>query len=206
MKKLVFLLLLMTSTLSCARSPVILILGDSLSAAHGIDQSRGWVELLQQRLKQGGYPHQVVNASISGDTTRGGLERLPSALAQFKPDILVIELGANDGLRGQPLGQTRDNLKALTEMGHKAGCRVILMEMRLPPNLGRSYIEKFRQIYHDLAKEEQLPLVPFFLEGVVDRPDRMQEDRLHPNGDGQPRMLENFWPVLERILELEPAL
>lgn len=202
----IFLLLLMTTTLSYARTPVILILGDSLSAAHGIDQRQGWVSLLQQRLEQGGYPHQVVNASISGDTTRGGLERLPPALAQFTPDILVIELGANDGLRGQPLDQTRNNLKALIETGRSAGCQVVLMEMRLPPNFGRPYTEKFRQIYHDLADEERVPLVPFFLKGVADRLEWMQEDRLHPNGDGQPRMLENVWPVLERIMVAGSAI
>lgn len=196
----------MTTTLSYARTPVILILGDSLSAAHGIDQRQGWVSLLQQRLEQGGYPYQVVNASISGDTTRGGLERLPPALAQFTPDILVIELGANDGLRGQPLDQTRNNLKALIETGRSAGCQVVLMEMRLPPNFGRPYTEKFRQIYHDLADEERVPLVPFFLKGVADRLEWMQEDRLHPNGDGQPRMLENFWPVLERIMVAGSAI
>ncbi len=196
----------MTTTLSYARTPVILILGDSLSAAHGIDQRHGWVSLLQQRLEQGGYPHQVVNASISGDTTRGGLERLPPALAQFTPDILVIELGANDGLRGQPLDQTRNNLKALIETGRSAGCQVVLMEMRLPPNFGRPYTEKFRQIYHDLADEERVPLVPFFLKGVADRLEWMQEDRLHPNGDGQPRMLENVWPVLERIMVAGSAI
>lgn len=196
----------MTTTLSYARTPVILILGDSLSAAHGIDQRQGWVSLLQQRLEQGGYPYQVVNASISGDTTRGGLERLPPALAQFTPDILVIELGANDGLRGQPLDQTRNNLKALIETGRSAGCQVVLMEMRLPPNFGRPYTEKFRQIYHDLADEERVPLVPFFLKGVADRLEWMQEDRLHPNGDGQPRMLENVWPVLERIMVAGSAI
>ena len=200
MKRLLLLLLLMTTCTIHAGAPVILVLGDSLSAGHGIDQRRGWVALLQPLLQQAGYPHRVVNASISGDTSAGGLERLPPALTRLRPEILVIELGANDGLRGQSLARLHDNLERMIQLGRQAGSRVLLMEMRLPSNLGRPYTEKFRQIYWDLSRSEQVPLVPFFLDGVADRPELMQEDRLHPNAAAQARMLDNVWPLLEPLL------
>jgi len=188
-----------------AAEPVILVLGDSLSAAYGIERSRGWVALLQDRLQQAGYPHRVVNASISGDTTAGGLSRLPQALEQFQPDILIIELGGNDGLRGLGNDQTRDHLDQMITLARAAHSRPLLLGMMLPPNFGKTFTEKFLQIYRDLAEQRRVPLVPFFLEGVADRPDWMQGDGIHPNAAGQPLMLEHVWAQLQPLLDEEMA-
>ncbi len=188
-----------------AAEPVILVLGDSLSAAYGIERSRGWVALLQDRLQQAGYPHRVVNASISGDTTAGGLSRLPQALEQFQPDILIIELGGNDGLRGLGNDQTRDHLDQMITLARAAHSRPLLLGMMLPPNFGKAFTEKFLQIYRDLAEQRRVPLVPFFLEGVADRPDWMQGDGIHPNAAGQPLMLEHVWTQLQPLLDEEMA-
>ncbi len=188
-----------------AAEPVILVLGDSLSAAYGIERSRGWVALLQDRLQQAGYPHRVVNASISGDTTAGGLSRLPQALEQFQPDILIIELGGNDGLRGLGNDQTRDHLDQMITLARAAHSRPLLLGMMLPPNFGKAFTEKFLQIYRDLAEQRRVPLVPFFLEGVADRPDWMQGDGIHPNAAGQPLMLEHVWAQLQPLLDEEMA-
>lgn len=188
-----------------AAEPVILVLGDSLSAAYGIERNRGWVALLQNRLQQAGYPHRVVNASISGDTTAGGLSRLPQALEQFQPDILIIELGGNDGLRGLGNRQTRDHLDQMITLARAAHSRPLLLGMMLPPNFGKVFTEKFLQIYRDLAEQRRVPLVPFFLEGVADRPDWMQGDGIHPNAAGQPLMLEHVWAQLEPMLDGEIA-
>lgn len=183
-----------------AAEPVILVVGDSLSAAYGIEQDAGWVTLLQQRLQKQGYPHRVVNASISGDTTRGGLTRLPVALEQFKPEIVLIELGGNDGLRGLGFTQTRSNLTEMVQLSNSNGSRVLLLGMMLPPNFGKAFTEKFLQLYHDVAEREGIPLVPFFLDGVADRAEWMQRDGIHPNEQGQLRMLDNVWPTLEPLL------
>ncbi|WP_321528079.1 arylesterase [Sedimenticola selenatireducens] len=204
MKKLFLLLMFVISNVPAAE-PVILVLGDSLSAAYGIERSRGWVALLQDRLQQAGYPHRVVNASISGDTTAGGLSRLPQALEQFQPDILIIELGGNDGLRGLGNDQTRDHLDQMITLARAAHSRPLLLGMMLPPNFGKAFTEKFLQIYRDLAEQRRVPLVPFFLEGVADRPDWMQGDGIHPNAAGQPLMLEHVWTQLQPLLDEEMA-
>ncbi len=183
-----------------AAEPVILVLGDSLSAAYGIERSRGWVALLQNRLQQAGYPHRVVNASISGDTTAGGLARLPRALEQFNPQILIIELGGNDGLRGLGNRQTRDHLDQMITLARAADSRPLLLGMMLPPNFGKAFTEKFLGIYRDLAEQRGVPLVPFFLQGVADRPEWMQGDGIHPNAAGQPLMLEHVWERLRPML------
>ena len=180
--------------------PVVLILGDSLSAAYGMPGDQGWVALLERRLRQSGYPHRVVNASISGETTAGGLSRLPRALSRFQPAIVVIELGANDGLRGLAHTQTRDNLDRIITLARDSGAQPLLLGMMLPPNFGRTFNEKFLALYTELATEREIPLVPFFLTGVADRAEWMQGDGLHPNAGGQPRMLENVWPYLEPLL------
>ncbi len=184
-----------------AAEPIILVLGDSLSAAYGIQRDQGWVALLQQRLRQSGFPHRVVNASISGDTTAGGLTRLPQALKQFKPEILIIELGGNDGLRGLGSRQTRDHLDQMITLARAAHSRPLLLGMMLPPNFGKAFTEKFLQLYRDLAEQRAVPLVPFFLDGVADRPEWMQGDGIHPNAEGQPRMLEHVWDQLQPMLE-----
>lgn len=188
-----------------AAEPVILVLGDSLSAAYGIERSQGWVTLLQERLRQRGYPHRVVNASISGDTTAGGLTRLPRALEQFQPEILIIELGGNDGLRGIGTRQTRDHLGQMITLARAADSHPLLLGMMLPPNFGKVFTEKFLLIYRELAEQRQVPLVPFFLEGVADRPEWMQGDGIHPNALGQPRMLEHVWKQLRPMLDASGA-
>ena len=188
------------STVSQANSPVILVLGDSLSAAYGIDQKAGWVNLLQQRLQQQGFPHQVVNSSISGDTTFGGINRLPGALKRFKPSIVLIELGANDGLRGLGLDQTRGNISSMVDQVRQADSQAVLLGIMLPPNFGKAFTQRFLKIYHEVAEEKAVTLVPFLLEGVADRMEWMQGDGLHPNEGGQPRILENVWMVLEPLL------
>lgn len=204
MKKL-FLLLFFAFSPVAAAEPVILVLGDSLSAGYGIERSRGWVALLQNRLRETGYPHRVVNASISGDTTAGGLARLPRALEQFQPDILIIELGGNDGLRGIATRQTREHLDRMITLARAAESRPLLLGMMLPPNFGKAFTEKFLLLYRDLAVQRRVPLVPFFLAGVADRPEWMQGDGIHPNADGQPLMLEHVWERLRPMLDGETA-
>lgn len=186
-----------------AQSPVILVYGDSLSAAFGLDPANGWVELLQKRLERLGYPHRVVNASISGETTFGGVTRLPAAIERHRPELVVIELGGNDGLRGLGISQSRSNLREMVDIARNGGARVLLLGIMLPPNFGRRYSERFLQIYRDLAEEAGLPLVPFLLRDVADRPEWMQEDGIHPNALGQPQLLENVWEVLQPLLGRE---
>ena len=190
----------MSSSLSQAAEPVILVLGDSLSAAYGIDKRAGWVNLLQSRLASEGHPQRVVNASISGDTSAGGLTRLPRSLQESQPAVLIIELGSNDGLRGLDLGATRANLAAMIDLGRADGCRVLLIGMRMPPNFGKAFTERFQGMFRELAREKRVPLVPFLLDGIVLRPELMQEDGLHPNAAAQPMMLENVWKRLQPLL------
>jgi acyl-CoA thioesterase-1 len=197
--------LLLALDVGAAPAPAILVVGDSLSAGYGIELRDGWVTLLQQRLAQQGYPHTVVNASISGDTTAGGRARLADALKRHRPEIVILELGANDGLRGLSLGATRANLEAMIKAAQSAGARVLLIGIQLPPNYGPDYTGKFRAIYTDLARDYNLPLVPFLLEGVALTPKLMQPDGLHPRAAAQPRLLDNVWPYLEPLLKPESA-
>jgi len=176
----------------------LLIIGDSLSAAYGIAPQQGWVHLLEQRLVKKGHHYQVINASISGDTTSGGLRRLMKQ--QYSADIIILELGANDGLRGLNLKQMRHNLASMIEHSQQAGAKVLLLGMRIHPNYGKVYMERFHQIYQELAAEYQTSLVPFFLEGVGGQPAMMQDDGLHPTASAQQRLLENVWQVLEEML------
>jgi len=187
------------------RQPTIMVLGDSLSSGYGLELSQGWVSLLQQRLEQAGYPHRVVNASISGDTSRGGLARLPAALASHQPDIVILELGGNDGLRGLSLEALAQNLAAMIERSQQAGARVALAEIRIPPNYGPRYTKKFQALYGELAERYQLPLIPFLLDGVADNNGLMQADGVHPRAEAQPRILDNVWPVLAPLLSLSPV-
>ena len=200
MKSVILLALLIFTSVGQANSPVILVIGDSLSAAYGIEQDAGWISLLQKRLLEQGYPHQVVNASISGDTTYGGLNRLPAAIERSTPSLVLIELGGNDGLRGFNFNQTRDNLSKMIGLSRASGSRVLLLGMMMPPNFGKAFTERFLGLYKDLAETESVPLVPFFLDGVADRPELMQQDGLHPTAEGQPKMLDNVWPHLVPLL------
>ena len=183
-----------------ANSPVLMVFGDSLSAAYKIAATQGWVTLLEQRLQDQGYDYQVINASISGETTSGGLSRLPSLLQQHSPKIIVIELGANDGLRGLSLQQMRDNLTSMIEKSKQAGAKILLLGMRIPPNYGKSYSESFHETYLTLSRKFEVPLVPFFLEKVADRPQLMQEDALHPTAEAQKQLLDNVWQTLSPLL------
>jgi acyl-CoA thioesterase-1 len=190
-----------------AGAPSILVVGDSLSAGYGIELRDGWVTLLQQRLSKQGYPHAVVNASISGDTTAGGRARLPAALKRHRPQIVILELGGNDGLRGLSLRETRANLDAMIKAAQSAGARVLLVGLHLPPNYGPEFTAKFHAIYRDLASTNNAALAPFLLEGVALAPGLMQPDGIHPRAAAQPRLLDNVWPYLEPLLrpETEPV-
>jgi acyl-CoA thioesterase-1 len=192
-------LLLPTAVLAGDR-PVILVLGDSLSAGYGLPAESGWVWLLEERIAERGYPHRVVNASVSGDTTAGGLSRLPLLLARHQPAVLVIELGANDGLRGLALEEIETNLSRLVQLGRKAGARVLLVGTRLPPNYGAAYAGRFQGVYAAVSEREHVALVPRLLAGVGEDWSLMQPDGLHPTAQAQPRLLDNVWPALESLI------
>ncbi|CAJ0780936.1 Esterase TesA [Ralstonia condita] len=179
----------------------VVVLGDSLSAGYGLAQGTGWVTLLDRRLKERKPDYSVANASISGDTTAGGRARLPAVLAREKPSIVILELGANDALRGLSLASSEANLKAMIETSQAAGAKVLLVGMRIPPNYGPDYSERFFAMFGKLAQQYKLPLVPFLLDGVVQRPDWFQDDRIHPVAQAQPTMLDNVWPKLEPMLK-----
>ena len=184
-------------TLPCAAAPTVLVMGDSLSAGYGIAIEQGWVQLLQQRLRAQGYPHTVVNASISGETTAGGLARLPAALDTHKPELVLIELGANDGLRGLSLDTMQKNLEQMMRLSRAAGARPVLFEMLIPPNYGPTYTEAFKRVYGTLAIARNEPLVPFFLWPVALQPEYFQDDGIHPTVAAQPLLLDAVWTALE---------
>ncbi len=183
--------------------PRLLVVGDSLSAEYGLARGSGWVALLEKRLARDKLAWQVVNASISGDTTSGGRSRLPALLAQHRPRVVVIELGGNDALRGLPLKMTEDNLAAMARAAKAAGARVLIAGIAVPPNYGRSYSESLVALFVNVARAEGAALVPFILAGVADvanAEELFQPDRIHPKAEAQPRMLENVWPVLRPLL------
>jgi acyl-CoA thioesterase I len=182
-------------------SKTVLVVGDSLSAEYGISRGAGWVALLEQRLKQERLGASVVNASISGETTSGGRTRLPSLLSKHKPDVVVIELGANDGLRGLPVPAAEANLRAMVDAARKSGARVLLVGMRMPPNYGRDYADKFFAMYGTLSRDVKVPLAPFMLDGIAQKPELFQPDRMHPLAEAHPIILGNIWPHLQPILK-----
>ncbi len=181
-------------------APVVLVVGDSVSAAYGLSPGAGWVDLLSVRLASGHYPHRVVNASITGDTTAGGRARLPALLMRYKPTVVVLELGGNDGLRGGDLASTRDNLAAMVEATQRAGAKPLIVGMKLPPNYGSAYVRKFDALFAEVAKAHKAPLVPFFFEGFGERNEMFQADRIHPTAAAQPLLVENLWPQLTPLL------
>jgi acyl-CoA thioesterase-1 len=183
-----------------APKQTILFFGDSLSAAYGIPKEQGWVNLLAQRLKDKQLPYEVANASVSGETTAGGLSRLPAALKQFKPSIVVIELGANDGLRGLPLDAMKNNLEKMIQASKQINAQVVLLGMFIPPNYGPKYTNGFKAVYLDLSEKYKTPFIPFFLDGVSGHADLVIEDGLHPNVIAQPKILENVWSTLKPLI------
>lgn len=187
-----------------AQNPVrILIVGDSLSAEYGLARGTGWVALLEHKLAAEKIPAQVINASVSGETTSGGRSRLQPLLRQHRPDIVLIELGGNDALRGLPLSGTHDNLRWMTQTAQTAGAKVLLLGMQMPPNYGKKYAQEFAEIYEKVAQTQNAALLPFFLKNVADGPDAaqlFQTDRIHPNAQAQSLMLANVWPALKPLL------
>jgi acyl-CoA thioesterase-1 len=185
---------------AAAAAQKILVFGDSLSAAYGLAQSRGWVALLEERLKRERLDYSVVNASISGETTSGGRARVRKALAEHRPEVVIIELGGNDGLRGLPVAQLKENLAAMVDASRAAGARVLLVGMRMPPNYGPDYTRAFDRAFAEVARRRGAALVPFILQGVAEREELFQADRIHPNETAQPMLLDNVWAVLGPML------
>lgn len=199
MRPLYFLLALFFLIIAPLHAKNIVILGDSLSAGYGIDPQKGWVSLLSKKLDQQGQ-FKIINLSTSGDTTSNGLAKLPHALKQYKPDILIIELGANDGLRGLSISQIKKNLNLLLENSKKTGAKIVLLATYLPPNYGPEYLKQYNNIFKDLADHYQVAFVPMFLAGVAGNEQLMQKDGLHPNEQAQSLILNNIWPVLAPLL------
>lgn len=195
------LLMLPFAPVHAAPPPAILVLGDSLSAGYGVTLESAWVSRLEARLRERGYPHRVINAGISGDTTRGGLSRLPTALDRHRPEVVVIALGGNDGLRGLSLQAMRDNLAEMVRLARDRGAKPVLIGVRLPSNYGPAYRDRFREVFRDLAEQLEVPLVPKIMADVAEDPTLMLDDGIHPNAAGHARILDNIWPVVEPLLD-----
>ena len=193
-------LLTFSALLSADDKGRILVLGDSLSAGYGIELKQGWVSLMADKLEEN-YPYQVINASVSGETSGGGLARLPALLKEHKPALVILELGGNDGLRGHPVNVMQQQLESIIKESQGAGAEVLLLGMHIPPNYGQRYAERFHQVYTQLAKQYELAFVPFFLEGVATNRELMQRDGIHPTAEAQQTMLDNVWAVLEPWLK-----
>jgi acyl-CoA thioesterase-1 len=201
MKRILFVAMLVFGTADGATpAPTLLVYGDSLSAAYGINRELGWVTLLQERLRRENFNYRVVNASISGETSSGGAARIGKVLEQMVPEVMILALGANDGLRGLPVGQFKANLSNILRAAQSRRARVLLVGMRVPPNYGPRYTREFEQTFRDLADEYRIPLVPFLLEGIADRREYFQSDTIHPTAEGQPVMLETVWRQLVPLL------
>ena len=182
------------------QTPIILVLGDSLSASFGIDQSKGWVSLLEQKLDKNYFNYRIVNASISGETTQGGLQRLPKLLTKYQPQLVIVELGGNDGLRGLNIEMIKSNLQTMISKTTSNHADILLIGMRLPPNYGKFYTDSFHQMYVDLGQANKIPVVPFLLEGIATKDNLMQADGIHPRVEAQPLMLDNVWTQLKPLL------
>jgi len=201
LKRVLLLCLMLCAPAAYSASKTLLVLGDSISAEYGLPRDSGWVSLLQTRLSDDKLPVSVVNASISGETTAGGLTRLPGLLQQHKPAVLIIELGGNDGLRGLSLAATQSNLREMIKSADRIGARVLLLGMRVPPNYGPDYSKRFAAMYQGLARERNVKLVPFLFAGLEDTERFFQQDRIHPNQRAQTVMLDNVWPSLQSLLK-----
>lgn len=201
LKRLLLLCLVLSAPAAYSASKTLLVLGDSISAEYGLPRDSGWVSLLQKRLADDKLSVKVINASISGETTAGGLTRLPALLQKHKPAVLIIELGGNDGLRGLSLAATQANLREMIKSGERIGARVLLLGMQVPPNYGPDYSKRFAAMYHGLARERNVKLVPFLFKGLDDTERFFQQDRIHPNQRAQAVMLDNVWPSLRSLLK-----
>ena len=188
------------SVAAYAETPAVLVFGDSLSAGYGIDVDQSWPALLQSRLAEEGYEHRVVNASISGETTEGGATRIGTALAEFNPDLVILELGGNDGLRGFPPRRIRENLSRIIAEARGSGSAIVLLGIRIPPNYGTRYTQMFETVYRELAVEYEVPWIEFFMDGVALNEALMQDDGIHPNAEAQPILLDNAWPIISAAL------
>jgi len=191
----------MTAHAHAAESPTVLIFGDSLSAGFGIDVDQSWATLLQQRLEEQGYEHRVVNASISGETTEGGATRIDAAIETFAPAMIILELGGNDGLRGFPPARIKNNLRAIASTAKSSGADVVLLGIRIPTNYGTRYTRAFEAVYPEIATELGIHWIEFFMDGVALNDELLLEDRIHPNAEAQPILLDNAWPVIRDTLE-----
>ena len=201
MKKIVVLfVLLLSAGAHASEPPTVLVFGDSLSAGYGIDVDQSWTALLQTRLKDQGYEHRVVNASISGDTTESGASRIGGAIDAFAPELIVLALGGNDGLRGIPPNRTRGNLENIIGQAKDSGAAVVLLGIKIPPNYGQRYIETFEAVFRDVAEDLDVPWIEFFMEGVALNEELMQADGIHPNSAAQPILLDNAWPIINEAL------
>ena len=200
LSKIALVVYLAVGLVSAAFAQTVLVVGDSISAAYGLETKQGWVALLEQKIKQANISARIVNASISGDTTAGGLQRLPQLLAEHQPSVVVLELGGNDGLRGLSLDAMHANLQQMIELAKAQQAKVLLLGMQLPPNYGPRYTQNFAQVYQQLATEHEIRLVPFFLEGIGGVAGMMQADGIHPVAEAQPILLANVWPILEQVL------
>ena len=188
-----------------AQQNTLLVYGDSLSAAYGIADEQGWVNLLRQKIQQQELPWQVVNGSVSGETSSGGLARLPAMLESYQPDLVLLELGGNDGLRGLPLANLKANLLAMVAMLKDSGAQVLLAGIQIPPNYGPRYTEPFFQMFGDIAEQENLALVPFLIDGIPQQPELMQSDGIHPRAEAQAMIVDNVWPILAPLLNSSPG-
>ena len=195
-----FVVLFLSLCAHASEDPTVLVFGDSLSTGLGIDVDQSWPTLLQTRLENQGYEHRVVNASISGDTTESGAARIGIALEEFSPELVILQLGGNDGLRGIPPGRMRDNLEKIITTSKDAGAAVVLLGIRIPPNYGQRYIEAFENVFRDVAVQLEVPWIEFFMDGVALNEDLMQSDGIHPNALAQPILLDNAWPIISKAL------
>jgi acyl-CoA thioesterase I len=205
LKCLTILVLLLLSLPGYTAGNKILVFGDSISAAYGMEPEQGWVQLLAQRLAQEHPQMAVVNASISGETTGGGLIRLPKSLSMHQPKVVVLELGGNDGLRGYPIDAIRDNLATMTRLCLDSGARVLLVGMVLPPNYGKRYTDKYEMIFQEVAESFGIPFLPFLLDGIATPQSLLQRDGIHPKPEAQPLMMEQIWPQIRTLLNLDEA-
>ena len=196
-----FLLLLISATVAGDEPPTVLIFGDSLSAGYGIEVDQSWAALLQVRLRDQGYEHQVINASISGETTEGGATRIDTALADFSPELIILELGGNDGLRGFPAARMKGNLEKIVTRAKASGAAIVLLGIRIPTNYGPRYSAEFESVFRQVSEEFGVQWVEFFMEGIALNDDLLQDDRIHPNAVAQPMLLDNAWPIISATLK-----